>query len=87
VKRRSIGSHEKKTKQEPLIISARINNGKPEPIRVLHFTKEPKLGQIFRGVPTRFQTNLFQKALYVVSLSQEKGITVFHCTTDIAGTH
>jgi hypothetical protein len=72
-----------KTKPEPLVISARINSGKPEPIRVLHSTKEPELDQIFRGVPTRFKTNLFQKTLRVVSISLEKGINVFHCTTDV----
>jgi len=70
------------TKPEPLVISARINNGKPEPIRVLQSTKEPALDQIFRGVPTRFRTNLFQKALRVVSITLESGVQVFHCTTD-----
>jgi hypothetical protein len=72
-----------KSRPEPLIIRARINGGETEPIRVLRSTKEPELGQIFRGVPTRFQTNLFQKTLRVVSMSEEKGINVFHCTTDV----
>ena len=39
--------------------------------------------EIFRGVPKRFRTNLFQKTLRVVSISKEKGINVFHCTTDV----
>jgi hypothetical protein len=82
VKRGSVGSREIKTKPEPPIISARINSGEPEPIRVLHSAKVPELDAIFRGVPTRFRTNLFQKTLRVVSISEEKGINVFHCTTD-----
>lgn len=89
MKRRSISRDETKTKPvpkpEPLIISARINSGKPEPIRVLRSTKEPELDEVFRGVPTRFRTNLFQKAMRVLSISEEKGINVFHCTTDING--
>src|SRR5438093_8283548 len=62
-------SREIKSRPEPLIIRARINGGEPEPIRVLRSIKEPELGQIFRGVPTRFSTNLFQKILRVVSMS------------------
>ena len=81
MKRGNLSSRE--TKPEPLIIRARINGGKPEPIRVLRSTKEPELGQIFRGVPSRFGTNVFQKTLRVVSISEEKGINVFHCTTDV----
>ncbi len=83
MKRGSISSHETKTKPEPLIIRARINSGQPEPIRVLHSAKAPELDAIFRGVPMRFRTNLFQKAFRVVSISKEKGIDVFHCTTDV----
>ena len=74
-----------KSKQEPLVIRARINSGEPESIRVLHSNKAPELSQIFRGVPIRFSTNLFQKALRVVSISVEKGVNVFHCTTDASG--
>jgi hypothetical protein len=83
MKRGNDSRPEIKTKPEQLVISARINSGKPEPIRVLHSTKEPELDQIFRGVPTRFKTNLFQKTLRVESISVEKGINVFHCTTDV----
>lgn len=83
MKRGNASSHETKTKPEALIIRARINGGKPEPIRMLHSSKEPELGQIFRGVPTRFRTNLFQKTFRVESISEEKGINVFHCTTDV----
>lgn len=83
MKRGSISSNETKTKPEPLIIRARINSGEPEPIRVLRSTKAPELDQIFRGVPTRFRTNLFQKAFRVVSITVERGIQVFHCTTDV----
>jgi hypothetical protein len=83
MKREGSSSPKTETKLEPLIISARINSGKPEPIRVLRSTKEPELGQIFRGVPARFRTNLFQKALRVDSISVEKGANVFHCTTDV----
>jgi hypothetical protein len=85
MKRGKISSHEAETKPEALVIRARINGGQPEPIRMLRSTKEPKLGEVFRGVPTRFRTNLFQKALRVDSISVEKGINVFHCTTDITG--
>lgn len=85
MKRGNVSNHETKTKPEPLIIRASINSGKPEPIRVLRSTKVPELGHIFRGVPTRFSTNLFQKTLRVVSISVEKGMNVFHCTTDVTG--
>ena len=74
---------ETKTKPEPLIIRARINGGKPEPIRMVRSSKEPELGEVFRGVPTRFKTNLFQKTLRVESISVEEGTNVFHCTTDV----
>src|SRR5258708_30441105 len=83
MKHGKVSSHEAKTKPEALIIRARINSGAPEPIRVLRSTKEPELGDIFRGVPKRFKTNLFQKTLRVESISAEKGINVFHCTTDV----
>jgi hypothetical protein len=83
MKRGNVSSHETKTKPEPLIIRARINGGKPEPIRVLRSTKDPELGEVFRGIPTRFKTNLFQKIFRVESISEEKGINIFHCTTDV----
>lgn len=85
MKRGNVSSHETKSKPDALIIRARINGGKPEPIRMLQSSKEPELGQIFRGVPTRFRTNLFQKTFRVESISEEKGIKVFHCTTDVTG--
>jgi len=87
MKRGNVSSRETKTKPEPLIIRARINSGEPEPIRMLRSTKVPELDEIFRGVPKRFRTNLFQKTLRVVSISKEKGINVFHCTTDVTGGH
>ena len=83
MKRGNVSSRETKTKPEPLIIRARINSGEPEPIRMLRSIKAPEIDEIFRGVPTRFRTNLFQKTLRVVSISKEKGINVFHCTTDV----
>jgi hypothetical protein len=83
MKRGNASSHETKTKPEALIIRARINGGGPESIRVLRSTEDPELGDIFRGVPTRFKTNLFQKTFRVESISEEKGINVFHCTTDV----
>ncbi len=82
MKRRNVSSPDSKTKAKALIIRARINGGEPEPIRVLRSTEDPELGEIFRGVPTRFKTNLFQKTLRVESISVEKGKSVFHCTTD-----
>jgi hypothetical protein len=85
MKRDKISSLEAKTKPEALIIRARINSGQPEPIRMLRSSKEPELGEVFRGVPTRFRTNFFQKTLRVESISAEKGINVFHCTTDVTG--
>jgi hypothetical protein len=81
--KRETSSKEETNKPEPLIIRARINSGEPEPIRMLKSSKEPGLGDIFRGVPTRFKTNLFQKTLRVESISIEKGKNVFHCTTDV----
>ena len=85
MKRGKISSHEAKSKLEALIIRARINSGEPEPIRMLKSSKEPELGEIFRGMPSRFKTNLFQKTLRVESISVEKGKNVFHCTTDVTG--
>ncbi len=85
MKRGNVSTRETKTKPEPLIIRARINSGEPEPIRMLRSTKAPELDEICRGVPKRFRTNLFQKTLRVVSISKEKGINVFHCTTDVTG--
>ena len=83
MKRGKVSSDKTKNKPDALIIRARINGGKPEPIRVLRSNKEPELGAVFRGVPTRFKTNLFQKTFRVESISEEKGIHVFHCTTDV----
>jgi len=83
MKQGNVRSHKAKSRPDALIIRARINSGEPEPIRMLRSSKEPELGQIFRGVPTRFRTNLFQKTLRVESISVEKGINVFHCTTDV----
>jgi hypothetical protein len=85
MKRGNVSSHKAKSRPDALIIRARINSGEPEPIRMLRSSKEPELGQIFRGVPTRFSTNLFQKTLRVESISVEKGINIFHCTTDVTG--
>lgn len=86
MKRGNIGSPEMTTKPEPLIISARINSGKPEAIRVLHSTKVPELGHVFQGVPKRFTTNLFRKTFRVESITEENGTRVFHCTTDVTRT-
>ena len=83
MKRGTASSSKAKAKPEALVIRARINSGQPEPIRMLRSSKEPELGEVFRGVPTRFRTNLFQKTLRVESISVEKGINVFHCTTDV----
>jgi hypothetical protein len=83
VKRRNVSKDEAKTKPDPLIIHARINGGKPEPVRMLNSDKDPELGQVFRGVPARFRTNLFQKTFRVESISDEKGTNVYHCTTDV----
>ena len=69
-------SRETKSKPEPLIIRARINGSEPEPIRVLRSIKEPELGQIFRGVPIRFRTNLF-KRLCALSLCLKKKELMF----------
>ena len=83
MKRGNVSSRETKTKPDPLIIRVRINGGEPEPVRVLRSAKAPELDEIFRGVSTRFRTNLFQKTMRVVSISEEKGINVFHCTTNV----
>jgi hypothetical protein len=85
MKRAKVSKDETKTKPDPIIIRARINSGNPEPIRMLQASKEPELGEIFRGVPSRFKTNLFRKTFRVESVSKEKGRNVFHCTTDVTG--
>ena len=85
MKRGKVSNSETKSKPDPFIIRARINGDKPEPIRMLRSNEEPELGEVFRGVPTRFKTNLFQKTLRVESISREDGINVFHCTTDVSG--
>jgi len=83
VKPGNVSKDEIKNKPEALIIRARINSGEPELIRMLKASKEPELGGIFRGVPTRFKTNVFKKTFRVESISVERGINVFHCTTDV----
>jgi hypothetical protein len=85
VSKAKVSKDETKTKPDPIIIRVRINSGNPEPIRMLQASKEPELGEIFRGVPTRFKTNLFRKTFRVESISVEKGKNVFHCTTDVMG--
>jgi hypothetical protein len=85
MKRAKVSKDETKTKPEPIIIRTRINSGNPESIRMLQASKEPELGEVFRGVPRRFKTNLFRKTLRVESISTEKGRNVFHCTTDVTG--
>ena len=76
-------SRDRTKKPEALVIRARINGGPPEPIRVLRLIEVPELDEVFQGVPTRFKTNLFQKTLRVESIFVEKGVDVFHCTTDV----
>ena len=85
MKRESVSSHNTEAKPKPLIIRACINSGKPESIRVLRSTKEPTVGEVFRGVPIRFRTNLFQKTLRVLNISVERGKSIFHCSTDVGG--
>jgi hypothetical protein len=77
MKRDNVSEDETTTKPDALIIRARINGGEPEPIRMVKSSREPGLDEIFRGVPTRFKTNLFQKSLRVESISVEKGKMFF----------
>jgi hypothetical protein len=82
MKRGKVSSRESKIKPKPIIIRARVNDTKPEPVRVLRLTQAPELGQTFQGVPTRLGTkNTFQKTLRVLDIRDDDGVKTFICTT------
>ena len=82
MKRGDVSSRESKVKPEPIIIRARVNDTKPEPVRVLRSTQAPEIGESFRGVPTRHGTkNTFQKTLRVLDITDDDGVKTFICTT------
>jgi hypothetical protein len=82
MKRGNVSSRETKTKPDPIIIRARVNDMKPEPVRVLNSGQAPELGDTFRGVPTRHGSkNTFQKTLRVLDIKDDDGVKIFICTT------
>ena len=82
VKRGNVSSRETKSRPDPIIIRARVNDTKPEPVRVLRFTQAPEIGDRFQGVPTRLGTkNTFQKTLRVLDITEDDGVKTFVCTT------
>jgi len=48
MKRGNVGSRETKSRPDPIIIRARVNDTKPEPVRVLKLTHAPELGKRFK---------------------------------------
>ena len=82
MKRANVSSRESKVRPDPIIIRARVNDVKPEPVRVLKLTHAPEIGDRFQGVPTRHGTkNTFQKTLRVLDISDDDGVKTFICTT------
>ena len=82
MKRGNMSSRESKSKPDPIIILARVNDIKPEPVRLLHSTQVPEVGDTFRGVPTRLGSkNTFQKTLRVLDIKDDDGLKTFICTT------
>ena len=82
MKRGNVGSRETKSRPDPIIIRARVNDTKPEPVRVLRSTQVPEVGDRFQGVPTRHGTkNTFQKTLRVLDITDDDGVKTFICTT------
>jgi hypothetical protein len=82
MKRGNVSSRESKVRAEPIIIRARVNDTKPEPVRVLRSTHVPEVGDRFQGVPTRHGTkNTFQKTLRVLDIIDDNGLKTFICTT------
>ena len=82
MKRGHVSSRESKVKPDPIIIRARVNDTKPEPVRVLKLTHAPELGQTFQGVPTRLgNKNTLQKTLRVLDIKDDNGLKLFICTT------
>ena len=82
MKRGNVSSRESKIKPKPIIIHARVNDTKPESVRVLKLTHAPEIGDRFQGVPTRHGTkNTFQKTLRVLDITDDDGVKTFICTT------
>jgi len=82
MKRGNVSSRESKIKPKPIIIHARVNDTKPEPVRVLKLTHAPEIGDRFQGVPTRLgTTNRLQKTLHVLDIKDDNGLKLFICTT------
>jgi hypothetical protein len=82
MKRGNVSSRESKVKPDPIIIRARVNDTKPEPVRVVRSTQVPEIGDRFQGVPTRHgPKNTFQKTLRVLDIIEDNGLKTFICTT------
>jgi hypothetical protein len=82
MKRGNVSSRESKSKPDPIIIRARVNDTKPEPVRVLRSNRAPEIGDSFRGVPTRHGSkNTFQKTLRVLDITDDDGLKTYICTT------
>jgi hypothetical protein len=82
MKRANVSSRETNSKLDPIVIRARVNDTKPEPVRVLRSTQVPEVGDRFQGVPTRHGSkNTFQKTLRVLDIIDDNGLKTFICTT------
>jgi hypothetical protein len=82
MKRANVSSRESKVRPPALTIRCRINDGNPQPVRVLKRQQAPEVGQSFQGVPERFgRKNTLQRTLRVLNITEEDGIKIFHCTT------
>ncbi len=82
MKRGNVSSRESNVRPDPIIIRARVNDTKAEPVRVLRLTQVPEVGQTFQGVPTRLGAkNTLQKTLRVLDIKDDDGLKTFICTT------
>ena len=82
MKRGKVSSRESKIKPKAIIIHARVDETKPESVRVLKLTHAPEIGDRFQGVPTRLgTTNTLQKTLHVLDIKDDGGVKTFICTT------
>jgi hypothetical protein len=82
MKRGNVSSRESRSKPDPIIIRARVNDTNPEPVRVLRSTHAPEIGQSFQGVPTRLGIeNTLKKTLRVLDIKDDDGVKTFICTT------
>lgn len=85
MKRGNVSSREKTVPTSAVIIRASINDGEPEPVRVLGpFRDSPlELGSTFMGIPTRLRKALFARTMRIERITDDNGVKIFHCTTAI----